>query len=296
MQPSNITGVRYIGAKEQKTDNVCGTDAVWKPKQVLNFPSHLAALLIVHAGVFELADVSPKAPTYMGNGKKVDGRTDQEPVAHANLTAMDEKQLDAYSRVNFNKSLDLKKPLVDLRHEVLGYMTGKNIDDEADRKRAEAASQGKLTVEFEVTEQELEAINNNVLKLALIPVEQEPEEPAQTDNDFSDGTKEDLTPVTQSNAAPAASGSVTNLEGTRTPDQETINRVDGTGTTTETAKTETAPAAPAADQTLPELLAQLDKEGLLKLAKQYKVKGINSKQSEEFIRNKLLSDLPSESK
>lgn len=249
----NITGIRYIGNKPVKTDNVANTGATWQPQEVVNFSSSIAALLLVHVGVFEMADVNPNGATFMGGGKKVGGR-DQEPIAFANINDMDVKQLDAYSRLNFNRGIDLTANIEVSRNIVISYMTSATLDEEAERVIEQSANNGNKMIALEVGEAEYEAYLHGILELRLVPVKK---------------PKADFAPI----------------DVVLAEERAVLIGVAG--------KTPEAPASAAPTEalpTLPELLASLNKKDLITLAKENKI-GVSNTMTEEKLREKLLREL-----
>jgi hypothetical protein len=278
----NIVGIRYIGSKPTKTDNVAGTGAVWKPKEVINFSSSLAALLLVHAGVFALTDVNPKGATYMGNGKKVGGKQ-EEPVAFANISGMEAKELDAYARLNFNRGIDLKADIKESRKIVMGWMSNATLDEEADRLKAAAAN--KLSITLEVTDLEYEAYQAGTLALKLVPVVvNEPQgagglgDAGGVSGSVTGNTAPPLGAPNAGDAAPTTGGEALTAANTDEKPAEA------------TATTDVQPTPSEELQTLPELLAKLDKKGLMTLGKENGVKVANT-MSVEVLREKILAAL-----
>ena len=165
---TNLVGIRYIGRKPQKTDNVADTGAVWQPGQVINFPMDVARKFLSHNNVWAMVDVDPNAETHMG-GKKTKATT-IEPVPFVNINEMDINTLAAFARVEFNQTIDVSSDIADARNKVLGFMTNAALDAEADRLQAIAdAKSNTHYIGLEVGEEEYQAFIAGWSVLKLVP-------------------------------------------------------------------------------------------------------------------------------
>lgn len=165
---NSIVGVKYIGAKESKSDNVAGTNAVWKSGEVLNFSSDIAKQLIAYTGVFEIADPDPNASTYIGKVKQ-DKTADVVPFV--NINAMDANALAIYARLNFNQTIDIAAPIQDLRNQVQNFMVQDNLDQlDAEQKASKKQTQ---SISLDVDEAEYQAYLHGIVELKLVPVSEQ---------------------------------------------------------------------------------------------------------------------------
>lgn len=263
---NKLVGIRFIANKDLMEDTVTNSGAVWTQGQVLNFSANLAIQLLNHPDVFELADLDPDADTFLG---KVTKGGSIEPVSFININAMDEKALAAYSRMEFNKNVNLEngRTLEEIRSEVFSYMTNANLDLEAiDKTRLLASG---MILEKEVTVEEYKAVLEGVLVLKLVPAVA-----ISTNPSFTGGNADDLLD---------RQGAVIDLI-----DTNTAAEVLTSDTEAETAAEK--PAIAEESLTLPELVAKLDKEELRAFAKQESVPYANS-MNEDQLRAKLIRDL-----
>jgi hypothetical protein len=171
---------------------------------------------------------------------------------------MDAKALATYSRMEFNKNVNLDdgRSIEAIRSEVFSYMTNANLDLEAEHQSRLLA--GGMILEKEVTAEEYKAVIDGLLILKLVPALNTSVNPVLLDRQ---GAVIDLTdanvPAYDSNAA--------------------------TDAQTEGANEENLP-------TLTELLAGLDKAGLIEFAKEHSISFANSMNPDQ-LRAKIIRDL-----
>lgn len=165
----NIVGVRYIGSKQRKEDNVLNTGVFWVPGQVINFDAASAATLAQHTGVWEITDVDHDAETkVVGTVKKAAGDPRKyEPQTFANVNAMDKEQLHAFARTTLLRQLpDFETDK--LREEVKSLLTLNFLDDQQGLAAAKNP-EDKLIISLHVSQEEFNAFESGELVLKLVP-------------------------------------------------------------------------------------------------------------------------------
>lgn len=172
----NIVGVRYIGSKQRKEDNVLNTGVFWVPGQVINFDAVSAATLAQHTGVWEITDVDHDAETkVVGIVKKAAGDPRKyEPQTFANVNAMDKEQLHAFARTTLLRQLpDFETDK--LREEVKSLLTLNFLDDQQ-AIAAKNKPEDKLIISLHVSQEEFKAFESGELVLKLVPKQAEVEQ------------------------------------------------------------------------------------------------------------------------
>lgn len=160
---SQLVGVKYIGGKTKKVDNVANTGAEWVPGQVINFNIEIANKLLVHKSVWEIVDVDPNGDTYIGSKKAAGAVVD--PVPFVNLHEMDINALAAFAKVEFNQAVDISLPIESARNLVHGFMSNRTMDDLATLNKPS----DKHSIGIEVNEAEYQAYIAGELVLKLVP-------------------------------------------------------------------------------------------------------------------------------
>lgn len=124
--------IEYIGKKEQKTDNVAGTETVWNGEgdvQEISDPIAVEKLL-AHPNVWRLAKGEPgRAPKKVtpkgrvitnppSRVKEKDKEEEEEAPPVVNFGRLNTNALAAYAKRHFNVEVDRKKDIQDIRAEV----------------------------------------------------------------------------------------------------------------------------------------------------------------------------------
>lgn len=272
MANSNIVGVKYIGGKPRKEDNVAGTGAVWVPGQVINFTQDVASKLVQFNTVWELVGANPNGETYLGTKKNP--ALAIEPVPFININEMDAASLVAYARVEFNKVLDAGTEIEALRTQVHGLMVNQTLDE------AETANQKEqlYNISLQVTESERDAFLAGDLILRLVPkLDEGPAVPVIFKAEMLEGIG--LTDLQPSNVIVLESNN--NIATITKPTTEPLNEQS---TTTETANAQVENQ----DEPLEVTLAKLDKKALREMCKELGIP-VSNTMSEVVLRNKLLA-------
>lgn len=172
MNQYGIVGIQYVGKKDRQEDTVCKTGAVWTHAgQVLNFAAALAKRLLVHTDSFAEAPLDPQADTFMSAGRKTNGRAVEVPPV-INLWAMGPEQLAHFARIELDRVVLIDGRNVDeIREEVHRLMINRNLDAEGERRQQEAATDGKVAITYMATQEEFEAYQDGIVRLAIIPAE-----------------------------------------------------------------------------------------------------------------------------
>lgn len=262
MANSNIVGVKYIGGKTQKEDNVAGTGAVWVPGQIINFTQDVASKLIYHKDVWELTSANPNGETYLGSKKNP--ALAIEPMPFININEMDAGSLVAYARVEFNRVLDAGADIEALRKEVHGLMVNQTLDEIHDTKEKPAF----YSISLQVTEVERDAFLAGELILRLVPK------------------------LDTGSAVPEQVNSQANTAQDEPPASQDEVGETNTASNESESQTEEAPAEPtqeaAQDEPLEVTLSKLDKKALREMCKDFGIPVANT-MTEEVLRDKLLA-------
>ncbi len=167
---SNIVGVRYIGSKKLKVDNVLNSGASWFPGQVINFDAASASRLAVHNDVWELTDVNYDAETVvLDKTKKVGGDPRKnEPAVYADVNSMGKEQLLTFARTNLLRQLPADLEENKLREEVKNLLTMSFLDDQIGLSNANKQDEG-LIISLTVSLEEFNAYQAGDLVLKLVP-------------------------------------------------------------------------------------------------------------------------------
>jgi hypothetical protein len=265
---SDLLGVRYIGTKPQKNDNVLDSGAIWKPNEVINFNEWAALKLIVHKQVWEIANVDHNARTIVVADKKAkqDVRK-HEPAMFSDVNSMDKEQLHKFARLNLLRQMPSDLSVDELRTQVKSLVTMQSIDDQLNI--FESNQSGKFKLSIVVEEPEYEAYLHGILALKLVPVGGD--ESTLHDSDSSEVSQDGLTED-------------------MTADTDNVDEIESSTITEEPEEAENEEAVP----TLSELLEKMDKESMIALASNMKVKLTNElkKGDDESLRIFLFSNLP----
>lgn len=272
MANSNIVGVKYIGGKPRKEDNVAGTGAVWVPGQVINFTQDVASKLVQFNTVWELVGANQNGETYLGSKKNP--ALAIEPVPFININEMDAASLVAYARVEFNKVLDAGTEIEALRTQVHGLMVNQTLDE------AETSNQKEqlYKISLQVTRSERDAFLAGDLILRLVPkFDQAPALPVILKAEMLDGIG--LTDLQPSNVIVLESND--DIATINKPTTEPLNE-QSTATEADNAQSDNQ------DEPLEVTLAKLDKKALREMCKELGIP-VSNTMSEEVLRNKLLA-------
>lgn len=178
---SNIVGVRYIGSKQLKVDNVLNTGVSWVPGQVINFDAVSAATLAQHVGVWAITDVDHNAETKVVSTVKKSASDPRkfEPQTFANVNAMDKEQLHAFARTSLMRQLpDLETD--NLREEVKSLLTLNFLDDQQGLSDAKKPKES-LIISLHVSQEEFKAFESGSVVLKLVPKSKDAETFVQSD-------------------------------------------------------------------------------------------------------------------
>lgn len=272
---SKLVGVKYIGGKAKKVDNVASTGAEWVPGQVINFNIEIANKLLVHKTVWELCDVDPNGDTYIGN-KKATGPV-IDPVPFVNLHEMDINALAAFAKVEFNQAVDISLPIESARNLVHGFMSNRTADDLASLNKPAP----KNTIGIEVNDAEYEAYIAGELVLKLVPASYiGPNTPDSAENQAKAGNDDTV------KVADSTTGKSDDDESTIDAQALTITAQDPSIAPTESAPVDTKPADPIAE--LQANLELLDAKQLREMCKQSGIAYANTMTAEK-LREKLLA-------
>lgn len=246
-------GVKYIGGNETREDTICNTGAVWAQGEVLNFEEESAKKLAVHTDSFLLVDMSSTAKTY--SNKQINTVDNYEPFP--SLASMDAEQIAALASVRYGIKIDIEgREKDDVVFDALNRIKAANL-------RADATELGVNVlpvISLTVTDEEYKRYIAQELVLVLVP-KREPDDV--------------LLPLE------AMSEKLVTAEVVPDVLPEPVSFVEASPLAIVTpAPIETLP-------TLPELLAQLGKKGLMTLAKENNVPVANT-MSVEKLRDKLI--------
>jgi hypothetical protein len=101
MIPPTEYGIRYIGNRAEHIDNLYGTNLIWVPGQVHNVAKKTADLMLLHADVYEIAEVIKGEPTAHVDDKEIVN----VPVLLPNLEGIDATSLKDYAIQHYGEKL-----------------------------------------------------------------------------------------------------------------------------------------------------------------------------------------------
>lgn len=112
-----MVGIKYIGTRETHTDNLYGTNLVWKPGQVHNVDDSVAARLLHHADVYaeakpvkgEAAAVMPMEPEKL-------------PTPLPNLEGMNKTELRTFAQQHYGENLHHAMSEANMRDAILALV------------------------------------------------------------------------------------------------------------------------------------------------------------------------------
>lgn len=97
-----MVGIKYIGLREEHTDNLYGTSLSWKPGQTHNVADEVAARLLAHADVYaEAKPVKGEEPTTQAVPVKPKDPAHMLP----NLDGMKKPDLIEFAQRHYNEKL-----------------------------------------------------------------------------------------------------------------------------------------------------------------------------------------------
>jgi hypothetical protein len=163
---SNFLGVKYIGKKPRKEDNIFNTGAVWTIGQVINFDAKMAMEFAKHTDSFELADVQPGSGLYEAPKKTATEKLAKEPIGYFNVETMDAEALNLFSMRHFGISVDQSKPIEQIREEVVGMA---RVDAVFDEELHVEAGEDKHFIALLVNNEEYAAFKAGISILKLVP-------------------------------------------------------------------------------------------------------------------------------
>jgi len=248
---SNIVGVKYIGSKQRKEDNVLNSGVTWAQGQVINFNIEAANKLAVYADVWVITDVDHDAVTKVVGDIKPNSRK-HEPATFVDVNSMDKDALHAFARTTLLRQLP-EMELDALRDTVKSELVKSFLDDQE-----ETAKEGMKLIALEVTEAEYEAYANGVLELKLVPVADK-------------STPE--TPVNEQNAEGETTGEQ-NGQAESTQDANSGEENQGSEPVKEPPK--------EGEETLEQQLAKLDKVALREMCKELGISYSNTMTEDKF--------------
>lgn len=114
-----MTGIKYIGDREQHTDNLYGTGLIWTSGQVHNVEDGIAARMLAHADVYKEAKAVkgevPAVAIQVVEPEKL-------PVPLPNLDTMDKQELRTFAQQHYGENLHHAMSEVNMRSTIHSFI------------------------------------------------------------------------------------------------------------------------------------------------------------------------------
>lgn len=117
-----MTPIRYIGPRPEYTEGTYGSRLVFVSDEIKKVPDDLAAKLLKHPDVYELAGDAVPDEVTVAQKPDVDDTEDLLQSARDAVANMNKATLEEFAQTNFRIELNKQSKLADLRLEVIGLI------------------------------------------------------------------------------------------------------------------------------------------------------------------------------